>query len=174
MAAAGTMAAATGAMENWSGAETAAQPEGAGAREKSVKVTVWQDGAHEKRSTQHVVSMSEGRAADHKRDAVTAAKVERGEADMEVAAVRPGESEAVTAANVCRGDGEREACVGQSAPLWPWARQRKQRPAHWGQFCETCPERWHEKHERADVSRGGDSSGEGWCWGLGAPAASVI
>ena len=40
--------------------------------------------------------MSEGRAADHERDAVTAAKLERGEADMEVAAVRPGESEAVT------------------------------------------------------------------------------
>ena len=91
---------ATGAMENWSegsGAETATQPEGAGAREKSVKVTVWQDGAHEKMSTQHVVSMSEGRAADHERDAVTAAKVERGEADMEVAAVRPGES------GVCKG-----------------------------------------------------------------------
>ena len=42
----------------------------AGAREKSVKITVWRDGAHEKRSTQHVVSMSEGRAADHEREAV--------------------------------------------------------------------------------------------------------
>ena len=73
--------------------------------------------------------MSEGRAADNERDAVTAAEADRGEADTEVAAVRPGESDAATAANVCRGDGEREACVGQSAPLWPWARQRKQRPA---------------------------------------------
>ena len=78
---------------------------------------MWQDGAHEKRSTQHVVSMSEGRAADNERDAVTAAKADRGETDTEVAAVRPGESDAVTAANVCRGDGEREACFGQSAPL---------------------------------------------------------
>ena len=106
-----------------------------------------------------------------------AANVERGKGEAESAADIPGESDAVTVAGVSRGDGEREACVGQSAPLWPWARQRKQRPAHWGQFCETCPERRHEKHERADVSRGGGSSGglgEGRRWGLGAPAASVI
>jgi len=108
-----------GAIGEGSGAETAAQSDGTGAREKSFKITVWQDGAHEKMSTQHVVSMSEGGRTNHERDAVTAAKVERGEADMELAVVRPGESEAVTAANVCRGDGEREACVGQSAPLWP-------------------------------------------------------
>ncbi len=179
-----------GAIGEGSGAETAAQSDGTGAREKSVKITVWQDGAHEKRSTQHVVSMSEGRAADHERDAVTsetehfeadrardavvAANVERGNGEAESAADIPGESDAVTVAGVSRGDGEREACVGHSAPLWPWARQRKHRPAHWGQFCETCPERRHEKHERADVSRGWDSSGEGRRWGLGAPAASVI